>query len=83
MVQVRDFPAVSVWFSVKEEAKSFVACKGNCFLAVMLRRVEKVWKSPCEELKSNPAGEMWKGVAQLSMETILGHIVSPTKHVVS
>lgn len=31
-MQLRDFPAVSVWFSVKGETKSFFACKGKSFL---------------------------------------------------
>lgn len=78
-MQLRNLPSVSVWFSGKGEAKSFVACKGNYSMAMMWGRVGTVWKSPREELKSNPAGEMWEGVTQLSVETILSQILSPEK----
>lgn len=41
----------------------------------MLKRVEKVWKSPCEE-QSNAVGEMWTGVrlvleAQPKVKTVM------------
>lgn len=78
-MHLRNLPSISGWFSGKGEAKSFVACKGNYSMAMMLGRLGTVWKSLREELKSNPVGEMWEGVTQLSAETIPSQILSPEK----